>query len=388
MELNDQTLIRLLDLHDDVGVLTVTTGFAEPGDDGRGARIGWKNRLRDLRAAAEPDVRSALDARVSEFSQDIDRLLDPRADGKGRAVVIGLGSGEHFSFSLQTPFEDRAVLRDRPFLRPLIAAIDEGRPAGVVVATKSGARILEWTAQGTKALSEHTFELTDDQTSGEGTGPAGSGGPRGQQIVNHREKFDDRVAANRDRFLKEVGRVVENLVAERGWDRIVVAGSVRIRDRVGELIDTDQVTVLHVDEAWEDRSVGQIAAAIWPTLRSAHSDRDRALAARIREIALSGGAAALGVRRIAPAVNQGRVQYLAFAHDADVTGFVGQDGMLYAEVGGQPAQADMEFTPVTHFVERLVERVLNTGGRVTRLDDEEAVRDFAAYQGLGAVLRW
>ncbi len=387
MDLNDQTLTRLLDLHDDVGVLTVTTGFADPSDDGRAARIGWKNRLKELRAAADPGVRAALDARVAEFSQDIDRLLDPRADGKGRAVVIGLDSGDLFSFSLQTPFEDRAVVRDRAFLRPLIAAIDEGRPAGVVVATKAGARILEWTAQATRALSEHTFELTDEQLSRDGTGPAATAG-RGQQVVNHREQFDDRVEANRDRFLKEVGRVVENLVTERGWDRIVVAGSDRIRDRVGDLIDTDQVTVLHVDEAWEDRSVGQIAAAIWPTLRSAHGDREKALAARIRDVSMSGGAAAMGVRRIAAAVNLGRVQHLAFSHDAEVTGFVGGDGLLYAEVAGQPAQGDTEFIPVTHFVERLVERVLTTGGRVTRLDDEDAVRDFAAYQGLGALLRW
>lgn len=388
MNLTDQTLTELLDLHDDVGVLTVTTGFADPGDDGKAVRIAWKNRLRDLRAAADDDVRDALDARLAEHSQAIDRMLDPRADGKGRAVVLGLGGGQLFSFSLQTPFEDRAVLRDRPYLRPLVAAIDEGRPAGVVVATKTGARVLEWTAQSTRSLSDHTFELYDEQLSHEGSGPSGGGGRRGQQVVNHREKFDDRVEANRDRFLKEVSEVVASLATERGWDRVVVAGSARIRERLAGLFDSERVAVHHVDEPWEDRSVGQIAAALWPVLRSTHGTRERALTGQIRDVSLSGGAAAMGVRRIAAAANLGRVQHLAFSHDADTTGFVDADGTLYAEVAGQPAQAGTELTPVTHFVERVVERSLATGARVTRLDDEEAVRDLAAYQGLGALLRW
>lgn len=388
MDLTDQTLTELLDLHDDVGVLTVTTGFADPGDDGKAARIGWKNRLRDLRGSADDDVRDALDARLAEHSHAIDQLVDPRADGKGRAVVIGLGSGQLFSFSLQTPFDDRAVLRDRPYLRPLIAAIDEGRPAGVVVATKAGARVLEWTSQSTRLLSDHTFELSDEQLSHEGSGPSGTSGGRGQQVVNHREKFDDRVEANRDRFLKEVSEVVASLVNERGWDRVVVAGSARIRERLAGLIDSDRVTVHHVDEHWEDLSVGQIAAALWPVLRSTHGAREQALTAQIREVAMSGGAAAMGVRRIAAAVNLGRVQHLAFSHDTDTSGFIADDGTLHAEVAGQPAQVGTELTPVTHFVERLVERSLATGARVTRLDHEDAVRDLAAYQGLGALLRW
>lgn len=387
MELNDRALSELLDLHDDVGVLTVTTGFTVPGDDAQVARISWKNRLKELRANAEPDVRAALDDRLDQYRSDIDSLFDPRANGQGRAIVVGLGTGKRFSFKLQTPFEDRAVLRPRPYLRPLVAAIDEGRPAGIVIATKAGARVLEWTASGTRELSELTFELFDELLSEEGQGPA-SLSQRGAQLVTHRDKFDDRVDANRDRFLKEVAAVVAGHIADRGWDRVVVAGSSRIRERVRELIDAEEVTVHDVDEHWEDRSVGQIAAAVWPILRSSHGERELALTTRIRDAGMSGGNGALGVRRVTPAVNLGRVQHLAFSHDADVTGYVGPDGTLHAEVAGQTAQAGIELQPVTYFVERLVERVLATGGRVTRLDHEDAVRDLAAYQGLGALLRW
>lgn len=388
MELNDRALSDLLDLDDDLGVLTITMGVSRPGEEGEAARIWFKNRMKELRASASPEVREALDDRLDQHSGHLDTMVDPRSGGQGRAMVVGLGSGDAYTFTLQTPFEHRAVLRQRPYLRPLVAALDEGRAAGVVVATKSGARVLEWTAGGTRALSEHDFEMTDEQTARASSGPSGSSGGRGAQAVNHKDAYGDRVDANRDRFLKEVAEVVVAHGRERSWDRIVVAGSSRIRDRVAELVDNDEVTVHDVDEYWADHSVGQIGAALWPVLRSTHAEREQALTGRMREVALSGGPAALGLRRVAAAVNLGRIQHLAFSHDADASGYVAADGTLHAEVAGQVAQAGTELSEVTHFVERIVERVLATGGRVTRLDDDDAVRDLAAYQGVGALLRW
>lgn len=388
MELNDRALSDLLDLDDDLGVLTVTIGVPNPGEEGEAAKIRFKNRIRDLRNDAPVDVRAALDQRLDQFGAHLDTMIDPRSGGQGRALVIGLESGEHFRFTLQTPFEDRVVLRQRPYLRPLVAALDEGRAAGVVVGTKSGARVLEWSAASTRQLSEHTFEMSEEQLARDAGGPAGMSGGHGPQSVSHKEAMNDRVAANRDRFLKEVASVVVGHVRQRDWDRIVVAGSSRIRDRIAELVDSEQVTVHDVDDHWEDMSVGQIAAAVWPVLRSTHAEREQVLTTRIRETALSGGPAALGLRRVAGAVNLGRVRHLAFAHDADATGYVAADTTLHAEVAGPDAQVGTEFTEVTHFVERIVERVLATGGRVTRLDDEEATRDLAAYQGVGALLRW
>lgn len=386
MELNDRALSELLDLDDDLGVLTVTMGRPDPGEEGEAARIRFKNRIRELRNDASVEVRNALDERIDEFGGRVDAMLDPRSQGQGRAMVIGLESGANFDFTLQTPFEDRVILRERPFLRPLVAALDEGRPAGVVVATKSGARVLEWSAVDTRQLSEHEFEMSDDQMA------QGYGGPaaltRDSRGVNHKDARSDRVAANRDRFLKEVADVVVSHNRQRDWDRIVVAGSIGIRDRIADLVDTDTVTVHHVEEHWAERSVGQIAAAVWPVLRSTHSQREQALTARMRDLALSGGQAALGIRRVTTAANLGRIRHLAFAADADATGYVGPDGTLHADVSGPEAQAGTELEPVNHLVERLVERTLTTGGRVTRLDDEDAVRDLAAYQGVGALLRW
>ncbi|MBY5163997.1 VLRF1 family aeRF1-type release factor [Salsipaludibacter albus] len=388
MELDDRAIAHLLDLTDEVGVLTVTTGFTPTGDAGQAARIEWKNRFREVRKTVEGGDLEALEERVAAIDDDIESLLDPRGPAGGRALVVGVASGDLLRFDVATPFADRVVLRPRPYLRPLIAALDEGRPAGIVVATKAGARVLEWSAGGVRVLSELSFELDPEVLAGEKGGPAAVNPARGQQSSSHREAFADRVDANRERFLKEVTAVVGDLARRRSWDRVVVSGSNRIGGRVEDLLDGGGVEIHTVDEAWEDASPGQVAQKVWPVLRSGHARREQRLAERVRDVAMSGGPAVMGIHRVTPASNLGRVDHLVFVRGAEVDGYVAEDGSLHASVGGTGAQADLAMEPEPFLVERVVERVLSTGGRVTRLDDEDAGREFAAYQGVGALLRW
>lgn len=386
MELDDRAIARLLEMTDDVGVLTITTGFAPTGDDGQAARIEWKNRFREVRKEVSGSDREALEERVAAIDEDIESLLDPRGPAGGRALVVGIASGEVIRFDVMTPFADRVLLRDGPYLRPLVAAMDEGRAAGIVVATRSGARVSEWSTGGVRVLSELDFDMGPDAFTGTMSGPAGSGHNR--QSVSHKDQMADRVEANRERFLKGVGEVVGAHVQRRGWDRLVVSGSKGIGDRVRDLLDDGSVEVHSVDEAWEDASPGQVAQKVWPVLRSGHAGREARLAERVRDVALSGGPAVLGVHRVAPAANLGRVEHLLFVRGTDIDGYRGEDGTLHAAVSGTEAQAGLPMTPEPNLVERIVERVLATGGRVTRVDDEDTARELAAYQGVGALLRW
>lgn len=386
MELDDRAIAHLLDMTDDVGVLTITTGFAPSGDDGQAARIEWKNRFREVREGVSDSDLEALEQRVAAIDEDIESLLDPRGPAGGRALVVGVASGEVIRFDVLTPFTDRVVLRDRPYLRPLVAAMDEGRAAGIVVATRAGARVLEWAAGGVRVLSELDFDMGPDAFTGTMSGPAGSGHNR--QSVHHKDQMADRIEANRERFLKGLTDVVGRHVQQRGWDRLVVSGSIRIGDKVRDLLDDGAVEIHSVDEAWEDASPGQVAQKVWPVLRSGHAGREARLAERVRDVALSGGLAVLGVRRVAPAANLGRIEHLLFVRGTDVEGYRGEDGSLHAAVSGTEAQADLPMSPEPHLVERIVQQVLATGGNVTRVDDEDTARELAAYQGLGALLRW
>ena len=395
MELNDATFRQLLDLEDPVGVLTVTAGFV-PGTDGDqdATRIDLHNQLKDAQARLDEQGRTdrarALDKVASQLGDDLDGMLSPRSSGRGRVLVVGLSDGDRRHLSVQVPFENRVVVDDRAFVRPLVAAIDEGRPAGIVVGTRNGARVLEWTLGGTRQLADLDFELTDAQLADYRGGPVEPNPSRGQQTASHRERFDDRVDENRHRFLKEVAATVASMTQERRWDRVVVAGSDRIRDELAQLLDghNGHEVLSAGDSTWDGLSEGRIAQEAWPLLREVHRTREQRLVDHAVEVANSGGAAALGPRRVCDAANVGRIDHLLFTSDAELVGQVAEDGTLHDDVHGAAAQAGLQMTREPHLVERLVEKVLSMGGRVTRIDGAEAGQSLATHQGLAALLRW
>lgn len=395
MELNDDTFRKLLDLSDPVGVLTVTAGFV-PGtaDDQDATRIDLHNQLRDEQASLDEQGRTerarALEKLVSQLGDDLDGLLSPRQHGRGRVLVVTLSDGERFHVNVQVPFENRVVVDDRAFVRPLVAAIDEGRPAGIVVGTKSGARLLEWSLSGTRQLADLDFELTDAQLADLRGGPVEPNPARGQQSVSHREAFEDRIDENRHRFMREVAATVAELTDERRWDRVVVAGSERTREELRELVHNGhRAEVISAgDASWEDLSSGRIAQEAWPLLRAVHRDREQRLVERAVEVAHSGGPAALGVRRVCDAANVGRVAHLLFAGDATIEGLRAEDGTLHEDIHGAAAQAGLKTEREPHLIERLVEKVLAMGGHVTRVDGDEVRTQLAAQRGLAALLRW
>ena len=86
---------------------------------------------------------------------------------------------------------------------------------------------------------------------------------------------------------------------------------------------------------------------------------------RVRESGRS-GAAALGLSEVAAALNVGRVAHLVYDPEVRYTGTVAPDGALYGDVevgpGGHPG------TPEPRLTERLVERALDTGARISPVE--------------------
>jgi hypothetical protein len=392
MDLDDQTFRRLLEVTDPVGVLTITTGFVPGTTDDQASRIELQNQLRTTQSDLEsrhPERARALERTLSALGSDLDGLLSPRSSGRGRALIVPLSDGERHHVNVQVPFEHRVVVADRAFVRPFVAAIDEGRPAGIVVGTRSGARVLEWSLAGVRELASLDFELTDAQLADSKGGPVASNPARGQTTTSHREAFEDRVEGNRHRFLKDVASTVAGVTHDRRWDRIVVAGSDRIREELVGLLEDPRIEVVVTEDAsWEDLSEGRLAQEAWPVLRSLHRRREQGLVGHVQESARAGGHAVLGPRRVCEAANIGRVAHLLFTSDAQVSGYVAEDGSLHADAGGHAAQAGVELTREPYLVEQLVERVLRMGGQVTRIDGEETSAVLASNDGVAARLRW
>jgi hypothetical protein len=88
---------------------------------------------------------------------------------------------------------------------------------------------------------------------------------------------------------------------------------------------------------------------------------------------------------VAAALNSGRVAHLVYDPQVRYTGSVGADGLLSAgEELGPDGQAG---TPEPRLTERLVERALATGARVSPVEGA-AQGVLEESEGVAALLRW
>ena len=273
------------------------------------------------------------------------------------------------------------VLDRGPFIHPLLELLDEGAPAGVVLASRTEARLLEWRLGELTPLREMQAEVPEPRH--ERSGPVGSrpasryGTPTGEQR-NARER--DQAA----RFIERVAAAASRLARERGWKRILVSG--------GEQQPTARrgaaARAARDGAARSSRAGGLDLATlediVTERVRAAHAEFEHRLIPRsasrrtapVPRPSASPRSSARSTRPGSPTSSTTRsIRY---------RGSVGHDGSLYAE----------DETALTHgstadqrLTERIVERALETGARVTPVEGA-ATDGLAEAIGIAAVLRW
>lgn len=392
MSIDQQIILDLIDFRDDVGVLSVFVGItperaAEPQP---GWPIAIRNELRDLRKRAR-DERSheewdALEERIDALDRDLDRLFDFSEHGRGRVLFAAVSSDDIWTVSVQVPFRDRVILDRNAYVRPLIAAYDEGRPAGIAVVHKGGVRLLEWRLGEAEELTKDEFTIGDRDWRKK-SGPA----PAQPQDTRHggmkRDNFDHRVDENRLRFLRDRARDIAEIANSRGWDRLVVAGDPRVTKPFADELNPaggEQLTV--TDLSWEDEAPNLIADQAWETFKDLRRERAENLVQTVKDRALSGGAGALGLDDVLASLNEGRVDRLVFDSEVSFSGYRTDEGLLYAN-NERPDLGDGDVTEERLLVERAIERTLETGGTVTPVEGEPA-QALGEHGGIAALLRW
>lgn len=392
MTLDDARIRDLIDFDDDDGVLSFYVGHtpAQAADPQPTTPIEIRNQLKTLRAdlADRDGLAGKVEACLDRAKPDIDRLLDPHASGRGRALFIGVSSGRVESVALQIPFAERVVHHDSAYVRPLVAAQDEGRAAGVLDVNSDRARLLVWQLGEVTELWVREFEIPDDVSARQKTGPSTGNPATGGRT--HREDFDDRVSMNRYRMLVTACEEAAKAATDAGWDRLIVGGNAKLRDDAHKVLADalpDEVRVLTSDHNLPS-SVHEIAPVVWPLLRSVHRDREAVLVDEAVERGLGGNGGAVGLRNVCDALNEGRVRHLLFRDDLQLEGFRSDEDTLHPRVEGAIAEDDtvhLHREPL--FVERLIEKAVGTGAVVTPVAAEIA-GPLDEHEGVAALLRW
>jgi hypothetical protein len=363
---DERTVERLLDWRPARGVISVYVGI-DPADRGEPWRVALREKLEGV-VAAERDKHGRRKA-LAATAERIHSRFPGEAPPSGRCQIgfceVAEGGARDVWIAAQMARDETEVFdRDRPYLTPLLELLDEGAPVGVLAVSAERVRLYEWALGGLRDLDDWEAVLfTPDWR--ERKAPS-SPNPARVQGTNSsgRDQFDQRLDANRERFLEQVGGLVDHRADGHRWRRILAFGDARqveqviegshgqveieLADTVNVISENDHGRLLErVDQAVEDANRRREMELVKTALDAAHTPSGRG---------------AVGVTEIERSLTEGRVRHL----------------LVDAEDPG-PDLAPVE--------DHLVEQALRTSADVTPVEGDaaEALRE---HGGVAALLRY
>lgn len=387
-------LAQLRGIRDPEGVLSVYASSDAAAGVRHGPHAGdiavrsALDALQDDVTAGGPRSRAvALRTALDRLRSALEELTDPTRTGRGRALFAPLGGGDHRVVTTRTPLEPLAVLRPAPYLRPLLGPLDAGRPAGAV-AVSAGAVRAVCMRDGS---ADEVLHLQFDDQSGDWRrlkGPA-SGNPfQAAHMASQRDLYQRRLHEHRERFVGGAAAALVATAAERGWERLCIAGDPEFAEALAAAAGDHIETVRDTSVPRHDLSPAELARALTPCLDAAREARHAQLVKDVRDAALAArGTAVLGMDDVLTALAEGRVHRLLLDVRHEVAGSISPDGRL-VRTGQRPAGVDPDaLVGEPHLVERIIEQTLAAGGHIVPLVPS-AADGLAEEDGVAAFLRW
>jgi hypothetical protein len=381
--LEAETLLELSRRVDPVGVLSVYLD-ARPGRV-RASSIEIKNRLVELKRAVRTNGSSRavddLNDGIDRLAAAVERFTGPEEQGRGRVLFAAINDEWLIRLSSQLPVRNRVVLDHSAFMHPLLELLDAGGPVGVVLASRREGRLLEWRLGELTPLCELRVEAPESAR--ERSGPIGSrpGNLHGTPVGEQRAARERAQAA---RFIEQVGDDASRIAEHRGWKRVLVSAGGLTHPLVGALTPAVREMSLRDPRVLVRLNLASLEAIVSQRVRVAHAELEQQLIHQVREQARGAGRAALGLSEVVAALNQARVAHLIYDPLIRYRGMAGPDGTLYGEA--ESGLARVRGTDV-RLTERIVERALETGARVTPVEGV-AGDGLEDADGIAAVLHW
>jgi hypothetical protein len=363
---DERTIERLLDWRPGLGVISAYIAV-DPGDRSEGWRIAARESLERI-LETEPDThrrRRALEATIERIQAHLPREGPPSS---GRCQIafceVTEGEGRDMWMGVQMRREETEVVyRDRPYLTPLLELLDEGAPVGIVAVSSERVRLYEW---GLGHLGDvHDWEavmFTPEWR--ERKGPSSPDPARLQGTSSSgRDQYEQRLEANRERFLEQVGGLIAKETGERQWRHLLAFGNPHQVDQVREgakgteLLLADEVNVISENDR------GRLIQRIENAVDEVNRRRELDLVQAAVDAALArAGRGAVGLADTERSLAEGRVRHL----------------LVDAEAAGNDV-AEME--------EALVEQALRTSADVTPVEGQ-AAEVLREHGGVAALLRY
>jgi hypothetical protein len=340
--------IRSIDsITDPLGVVSVYVDRPEPGGSRLVRAVALAGRLRkleaDVEAGGDGERAAAYRRCMQRIRPTLARMLDGRSPG--RALYAPLSGEEVYEIAVGLPVGVTAALEETAYVRPLVAAYDEGRPAGVLVADGPSVQLFSWRMGSVDEVGEYRF--------------AGSGGrwrQEGAQIASG------------------LAGEVRTIALERGWTRIAVAGDGRLAHVLARSAAPHGCEVSMVTNQVLGLGPRGIAAAVGVDLHEAQRRYESWLVERVVAAALRDHSAVLGPGRTLRALDRRQVGHLVLDGERDYR----WSGALATPGAGDWPRRDP--------AEELIERALHAGAEITPIEGA-ARMGLTGADGVAAILR-
>jgi peptide chain release factor subunit 1 len=303
----------------------------------------------------------------------IDKFFDLEYDwqGKGVAIFSASASGLWRVYPLTVPIESEAHSGERPYLKPLAQVLNEFAGYGVVLVDREGGRFF-------------VVHLGQVEEKGSWTG---------QDVKRHKQggfsaaRFERHADQQAQQNLKGVAEATVRFCADNLCNRLILGGSdetlPQFRKMLPKALQKQIVGTLSLDVTAPASEVMARSAGL---IEAQEHENEQQLVKDLITAAAKGGGAVTGLADTFYVAHQGRVHTLVLERGFEANGYL-CDGCGYVSAepitkcpfcGGKPH-------PIEGAVNRLVQKVIESGGKVETVAANEAL---AKAGHVGAILRY
>lgn len=384
--IRDDEINELLSMTRD-NILSVSLNIDPDDPDHQRANPAYRIWLRNAARDLFQDLPSRTGRQVKAIVARILRRLEDPLKGRGFAVYAAPDFWREFSLPFPLP---NRLNYGQPDLLPVLWALDEYEPYGVLAVTRERVRILTVYLGRTSVVGQEVLVLDPSSwrfTSGRQptfTRMTGTGAARGAQ----RDTFDARVEEQIRRLWQAAARAAEEFLDQKRIDRLIIAGPEEDVHAVRRELSTKAAAkVFATVPVPSHAALDEIRTRTLPVALGEERRRELALVEEIVTNAAARAGAVVGLTASLVALNRGRARIVV----ADV--HVERD-VWYCPRCMEASATEQGTCPVCgtatvragllHVLPLLVRR----RGADLELVNGEAAETLRPHEGIGALLRY
>ncbi|MEA2254382.1 MAG: peptide chain release factor subunit 1 [Solirubrobacteraceae bacterium] len=313
-------------------------------------------------------------ARVS-LRSDIERIETAATQERwapGTAAIFSCsGAGLYEEVLLPRAVRDRVVADATPWVRPMLAVLDEYHRACVVVVDRESAATWELFGGDMRPLSHVTDEVQRKRDY------AGWHGLEERGVRN-------RAGELAKRHFRRVAGMVGDLCHRSGHDMVIVGGHREEVPRFMELLPNEVRSCVAGTFSVDPRTatVGTIRRCAGEIVERYERDEERAHVARVLDTAAAGGLAAVGLGRCLWAGSVAAIQELLVEEGTAAPGVVCERRHWLGRTGATCPVCGARARPTVDVLDELVEAVIDGGGAIEHVRAGTDLRELAVAAAL------